>query len=30
MTYKESLEANGHHEIEVQSCLEQLRLWTNK
>ncbi|KAL9394553.1 hypothetical protein Peur_013838 [Populus x canadensis] len=26
MTYKESLEANGHHEIEVQSCLEQLRL----
>ncbi|CAK7346877.1 unnamed protein product [Dovyalis caffra] len=26
MTYKESLEVNGHHEIEVQSCLEQLRL----
>ncbi|KAF9682688.1 hypothetical protein SADUNF_Sadunf05G0134700 [Salix dunnii] len=26
MTYKESLEANGHYEIEVQSCLEQLRL----
>ncbi|KAJ6681581.1 2-OXOGLUTARATE (2OG) AND FE(II)-DEPENDENT OXYGENASE SUPERFAMILY PROTEIN-RELATED [Salix koriyanagi] len=25
-TYKESLEANGHYEIEVQSCLEQLRL----
>ncbi|KDP43091.1 hypothetical protein JCGZ_25277 [Jatropha curcas] len=26
MTYKDSLEANGHGVIEVQSCLEQLRL----
>ncbi|XP_002520269.2 2-oxoglutarate-dependent dioxygenase 19 [Ricinus communis] len=28
MTYKDFLEANGHSEIEVQSCLEQLRLGT--
>ncbi|CAN0928502.1 Flavanone 3-dioxygenase 2 [Linum grandiflorum] len=26
MTYSESLEANGRYEIEVQSCIEQLRL----
>ncbi|CAN1234630.1 2-oxoglutarate-dependent dioxygenase 19 [Linum perenne] len=26
MTYSESLEANGRFEIEVQSCIEQLRL----
>ncbi|CAN1175991.1 2-oxoglutarate-dependent dioxygenase 19 [Linum perenne] len=26
MTYSESLEANGRYEIEVQSCIEQLRV----